>query len=650
MPLVKTTKLASSAAKRRDAGATSRPATPSRPATAAAAPARTARKPAKTSGQSKISERLAAATEELASGLTEASAAAEQLRRSMEQIGAGAEEAAGASQEQLAAIKQIAASMSLARSEADASRRRTEAAQILLAETAAQIGTSVQAIERNSERQTASSEVIGELERRAREVGEVTGAVSRISDQTNLLALNAAIEAARAGDDGRGFAVVAEEVRALAEAADKSALEVKSLALEIQTSVRDASATIKSAAATATTQVKSGRDIIDILSGLRGNMIELAEGSQLTLTASIEADGAIQEAQKGAEFVASAAEEQASAANQAQSAVRQQAQSLDQGQAAAQALASTSEALRGGSADGFAADNISSMAEELSATIQQLSSAATQISTAVEQINRGSQQQASAAQQTSAALAQIEKSARIARDRGRLAVDRTAAMELTLANGRSGVAQLIDSVGDTLDKSRGILETIVSLESVGRRIEKNVDAIALVTIQTTMLAVSGAVEAARAGEAGRGFALVSSDIRSLAREASESVERIKDTIRGILDQIAMLRREIEQIIAAGNLEVQNNRAVVKTLESMTGEIMALATANKTVQEGADTILVAAGQTMTAARQIAAAAEEAGAASRQAASASAEQAQGAEDLAAAVEEIASLSDELNNQNG
>jgi methyl-accepting chemotaxis protein len=144
--------------------------------------------------------------------------------------------------------------------------------------------------------------------------------------------------------------------------------------------------------------------------------------------------------------------------------------------------------------------------------------------------------------------------------------------------------------------------------------------------------------------------LVSSDIRSLAREASESVERIKDTIRGILDQIAMLRREIEQIIAAGNLEVQNNRAVVKTLESMTGEIMALATANKTVQEGADTILVAAGQTMTAARQIAAAAEEAGAASRQAASASAEQAQGAEDLAAAVEEIASLSDELNNQNG
>ncbi len=221
MSLVKTTKLAGSAAKRQN------------PSAAKQAPVSRAvngsrgRKPSKNTGKERVSERIAAATEELASGLTEAAAAAEQLRRSMEQIGAGAEEAAGASQEQLAAIKQIAANLTIARSEADNSRRRTETAQVLLAETATQIGTSVQAIEKNSERQAASGDIIGELERRARDVSEVTGAVSRISDQTNLLALNAAIEAARAGDHGRGFAVVAEEVRALAEASDKSALEVR---------------------------------------------------------------------------------------------------------------------------------------------------------------------------------------------------------------------------------------------------------------------------------------------------------------------------------------------------------------------------------------------------------------------------------------
>lgn len=568
----------------------------------------------------------------------------------MEQIAASAEEAAGASQEQLAAIKQAAGNLTTARGEADNSRRRTEAAQVLLVETGAQIGASVQAIERNSERQATSAEVFDELERRAKDVSEITGVISRVSDQTNLLALNAAIEAARAGDHGRGFAVVAEEVRALADVSDKSALQVQSHAEKIQAKVRDAAGTVKAAAAAAIAQAKAGQAVVQTLSGLRKNMVELADGSLETLTASIEAERAIQEAQKGAELVAGAAEEQASAASEAQSAVRQQAQSLDQGQAAAQALASLSEDLRGGKAGRSAPEQIASTAEELSATIQELSSAASQISAAVEQINRGAQQQAAAAQQTSAALAQIEKSARVAQASGKLANDRVAVMGKELADARKTVEGLIEGVVQALKETRGSLETIVSMEAIGRKIEKIVDATTLVNIQTGMLAVSGAVEAARAGDAGRGFALVSNDIRSLAREAAESVERIKDTVRGILDQIASLRRDLEQIIVTGESEVQNNRAVSKTLGEMTDEVVALGNANMAIQQGADAILAAAAETSTAARQIAAAAEEASSTSRQAATASAEQAQSADDLAAAIEEIASLSDELKKQNG
>ena len=644
MTLVKTSKIAGSAAKTRRSGEAARSAKVAQP------PVARTRRPRNALGKDKVSERVAAATEELASGLAEASAAAEELRRSMEQIAAGADEAAGASQEQLTAIKQVTANLTTASREADNSRRRTESAQLLLAETATQIAASIQSIERNSERQVASGAIIGELERRAKDVSEITGAVSRISDQTNLLALNAAIEAARAGDHGRGFAVVAEEVRALADVSDKSAVHAQGLAEEIESSVRDAAVTVKAAAGAAVEQAKVGRSIIETLTGLRQGMIEFAIGSQETVTAAIEAERAIQEAQKGAELVAGAAEEQAAAASQAQAAIRQQAQALDQGQSAAQSLASLSEGLRAGTAGDSAAEQIASTAEELSATIQELSSAASQIATAVEQINRGSQQQAAAAQQTSAALAQIEKSARVAQERGRLAADRVSAMARSLADGSKAVGGLIEGVGAALETTRASLDTIVALEGIGRKIEKIVDAITLVNVQTNMLAVSGAVEAARAGEAGRGFALVSNDIRSLAREAAESVERIKDTVRGILDHIALLRRDLEQIVAAGESELHTNRAVIKTLKEMTGEFDALGGANKTIQQGADAILAAAAETASAARQIAAAAEEASAASREAATASAQQAQGADDLAAAIEEIASLSEELKKQNG
>ncbi|WP_249141354.1 methyl-accepting chemotaxis protein [Bradyrhizobium liaoningense] len=582
--------------------------------------------------------------------MTEAAAAAEELGRSMEQISAGAEEAAGATQEQLGAIKNVAENLAVARREADSSRRLTDATQVLLAEASTQISTSVQAIEKNAERQVATAKVISELERRAQDVSSITGTVSRISDQTNLLALNAAIEAARAGDHGRGFAVVAEEVRALAEVSDKSALEVQGLAEEITSNVRGAVEVINAAATTAIAQSKAGSLVAQELVAVRKDMTALAEGSQDTLTASLEAERAIIEAQKGAELVASAAEEQSSAANEARSAIRQQSVSLDQGQKAAQSLAVLSEQLRSGSAEGSAPEQIASAAEQLSATIQELSSAASEISAAVKQINKGSMQQAAAAQQTSAALAQIEKSARIAQDRSRLASERVAAMESVIVRSRTAVSDLIAGVGDTLEETRGSLATIIQLESVGRKIEKIVDSIALVTIQTSMLAVSGAVEAARAGDAGRGFALVSNDIRGLAREASESLERVKDSVSSILDQISVLRRDLEQLVSAAELEVQNNRAVLKALDNLNTDVASLSAAYQTIGQGAEAILTAAGQTAAAARQIAAAAEEANSASRQAATASAEQAQGADDLAAAIEEIASLSDELKKQHG
>ncbi|HYH41199.1 MAG TPA: hypothetical protein VD867_04380, partial [Burkholderiales bacterium] len=167
MALVKKSRIAADAAK------------PATPAAERAPVTRVVRKPHAISGNQTIAERLAAATEELASGLAQAAVATEELGRSMEQIAGGAEEAAGASQEQSAAIKQIAADLSAARTEAEASGRRCEVLLAAMLEASAQIGSAVRAIERNAERHVASAELISELERRARDIGEITEAVSR---------------------------------------------------------------------------------------------------------------------------------------------------------------------------------------------------------------------------------------------------------------------------------------------------------------------------------------------------------------------------------------------------------------------------------------------------------------------------------------
>jgi methyl-accepting chemotaxis protein len=637
MALVKKTKISPDAAK--PVIAPPNRATPS---------AKTRQTPSMPRNQS-VAERLAAATEELASGLTQSAAATKELSRSMEQIAGGAEEAAGASQEQSAAIKRIVANLATARTEADASARRSDAILGTLTEAGAMIGATSRAIERNAERRQASVAVISELERRANDIGEITKTVSRISDQTNLLALNAAIEAARAGDHGRGFAVVADEVRTLAEISDKSALEVQQLSQSIQSEVVGVVEALKKASDSAVREAKAASAVLETLEARREDMLRISEGNRDILTAAMEAERAAVEAEKGAEQIASAAEEQSSGASEAQTAVQQQAKSLEQSQVAAQALAVLAEDLRTGKGGAAAAEQISSSSEQLSATIQELSSAASQVMAAVEEINRASQMQASATQQTSAALAQIEKSAKLAQENGKAADARVHAIEAALKQGRASIEGLIEGVGEALKSTQSSATTVGQLETVGRKIEKIVNSIALITVQTSMLAVSGSVEAARSGDAGRGFAVVSSDIRNLAREASDNVESAKDTVRGILDQIAILQRDLNQLIVSAEVEVQNNRSVSGSLQTIVSEVEALGKASRAIVEGSEAILQAAGETAAGSRQIATAAEEASNASREAATAAAEQSQGAEDLAAAIEEIGSLADELKQQN-
>ena len=591
------------------------------------------------------SERIGAATLELAGGLAEASSAVEELRRALAQIASGAEEAAGAAHESLAAVTAMSINFGQARERAEASRQRTELLQTLLTESGAAIDASVKAVGLNAKRQLASVAVIEALERHAARIGEITKSVADIADQTNLLALNAAIEAARAGDDGRGFAVVADEVRALAETSEKRSQDVQRLAERIAGSVRDAADRLREAAATAEAEAEAGAQVGEILAAVRREMTILGGDSQIILISAVEAAGAANEARRGAESVSSAAEEQAAAAAQAQRAVQQQGQSLEQSQAASDSLGELIEMLVGGGAGAEAAEEASAAAEQLSATVQELSGAAGEILVAIDQISRGAQIQAAATQQAGSAMEEIEKAARASSANAIAGAERVAVMQAMLTDGREAVDRLARGVATSVDENAALLTTIEDLEELAGAIGKIVDALGLVAVQTTMLATSGAVEAARAGEAGRGFAVVSGDIRTLARDASHNADAVKDLVTGIVAQIAKVRREVDQINALASAELDKNQAIEARLAQVALETATLKAGSDDIAKGAEEILAASAQVLSGIGQIASAAEEASSAAAQAAAAARQQSQSAEELAAAIEEIALLANEL-----
>ena len=269
----------------------------------------------------------------------------------------------------------------------------------------------------------------------------------------------------------------------------------------------------------------------------------------------MEAEGAAREAQKGAEAISSAAEEQAAAAAEALRSVEQQSAALDECQRATQSVATLASRI-GQNNSAESADQLASAAEQLSSAVQEISGAAAQIMTAVEQISRGGQQQAAATQQASAALDQIEKTAIAARENAAKALDRTKQGITMAAEIRRSISELSAGIGRSLESTSQGLAMIAGLEAVSRSVEKIVEGIGMVSIQTNMLAVSGSVEAARAGDLGKGFAVVSKDIRNLARDFGENAGRIKDTVRAIQDQIGTARKDLERVILQQKLRIR----------------------------------------------------------------------------------------------
>jgi methyl-accepting chemotaxis protein len=112
-------------------------------------------------------------------------------------------------------------------------------------EQAAQTGVSnmrhaIASINSTSEQIANTADVVRHLEEDTKSVGTVLDVIKGIAEQTNLLALNAAIEAARAGEQGRGFAVVADEVRTLAQRTQESTAEIHTIIENVQNGAQNA--------------------------------------------------------------------------------------------------------------------------------------------------------------------------------------------------------------------------------------------------------------------------------------------------------------------------------------------------------------------------------------------------------------------------
>ncbi|AXM98347.1 methyl-accepting chemotaxis protein [Pseudomonas plecoglossicida] len=163
---------------------------------------------------------------------------------------------------------------------------------------------------------------------------------------------------------------------------------------------------------------------------------------------------------------------------------------------------------------------------EARGTADQSAAIASQTSSGMQQQQREIEQVATAANEMSATAQDVAHNAAQAAQAARGADQASREGLQLIASTREAIDQLTAGMNTAMDEAR-------ALENRSEQIGSVLEVIRAIAEQTNLLALNAAIEAARAGEAGRGFAVVADEVRSLAQRTQVSVEEIRQVIEGL---------------------------------------------------------------------------------------------------------------------
>ena len=125
----------------------------------------------------------------------------------------------------------------------------------------------------------------------------------------------------------------------------------------------------------------------------------------------------------------------------------------------------------------------------------------------------------------------------------------------------SGVAteivQISGFLGSLASTAQDSNQVVQQLSAHASKINAVLTLIRTIAEQTNLLALNAAIEAARAGEAGRGFAVVASEIRSLADKTQSAILETREVIQNMLANVASVESTSLRLVE-GVQEINGN--------------------------------------------------------------------------------------------
>ena len=548
--------------------------------------------------QQQVAESLVSVSSNILDNAQEAVSAIEELKSSMEQIATAAEENSGASEQALSNITAVTSNITRMGSSIDMAIAATLGTGDTISHSVNLIDESVTRMQSSVTVAETSSTKAEELKESSQNIGEAVGFIAKIADQTNLLALNAAIEASRAKEHGKGFAVVADETRALAGESEKNAQYISELVKKVQVSIdtiiKNIGATTQIISETGT----SGKQLSTTLVELTKITLFSVEAARNIASFTEDLNDDTKAVMTNSQDIASASSDIAHSVEETLDAIAVQSSALGQTESDLKELNGFAEDLKYSTDTMKTAEDIAASADGISGSMDEIQRSLSGVTNALNSIEEASHDtNKSALQSKEQVESAVEKSANVD---GLVEIVRRNfdILKISFTQIKATLFDIKDSFVASVNEGRGAGEELGNIMKETRNVDKTVSNISNSIIQLNMLAISGSIEAARAGDFGKGFAVVSGDIRNLAKDSEANTEKINDIVEAMNNEVAIVNMDWNTLLRGQSSETSSIDRLINEIEKVLDSILeilerfnGIKNANVQNREGLEQVLI-----------------------------------------------------------
>ncbi|WP_213994771.1 methyl-accepting chemotaxis protein [Arsukibacterium sp.] len=233
------------------------------------------------------------------------------------------------------------------------------------------------------------------------------------------------------------------------------------------------------------------------------------------------------------------------------------------------------------------AQQVRDLVAQVASSSTTLTQSASSLEKIMAQSEKGVTRQQSESDQVATAMNEMAASAQEVADSAMQASTAAAGAEELVTNSKVTLNNTVGVIDGLAKQVSHGVEVIGELSHESDNIGGVLDVIRSIADQTNLLALNAAIEAARAGEAGRGFAVVADEVRTLASRTQKSTQEIQQMIQRLQAGISAAINLIENLRQSSTNSVAEIHQVELALNSISAAVITINNMNAQIATAAE---------------------------------------------------------------